>query len=325
MALVAVRFHHSQFPDSVRHDLVESLRQRKLNHKFHYDSIKQSQKWLALHEQYSPARTDPDCIKIYDKSFQFAGEKIGNKPVHLIGLGCGGGQKEEQLLRRLVEKGTKVHFTASDVSSALVLVAQQRAVAVIGTDNCDTLVCDLQTGDDLPLEFGEATLSGYQRIITFFGLIPNFEPQQILPRLSAFLQPGDWLLLSANLSPGFDYHAGVEQVLPLYQNRMTEEWLMVILQDLGVEQGDGEMEFLIEDRQHLKRITALFHFRKSRELHVHGETIPFIAGDSIQLFFSYRHTPDTLRQVLGEVGIGVENEWITSSGEEGVFLCRKRD
>ena len=47
----------------------ESLRTRRVNHKFHYDSVKQTQKWLALHQAYSPTRNDADCRAIYDKSF----------------------------------------------------------------------------------------------------------------------------------------------------------------------------------------------------------------------------------------------------------------
>ncbi|MBW8865463.1 MAG: hypothetical protein JF609_11205 [Verrucomicrobia bacterium] len=36
---VAVRIHASQFPENVRRDLLVSLRTRRVNHKFHYDSI----------------------------------------------------------------------------------------------------------------------------------------------------------------------------------------------------------------------------------------------------------------------------------------------
>ncbi len=47
-----VTIHPSQFPDAVRRDLLASLRDRQVNHKFHYDSIKQTQKWLAIHQAY---------------------------------------------------------------------------------------------------------------------------------------------------------------------------------------------------------------------------------------------------------------------------------
>ena len=68
-----VTIHASQFPENVRRDLLASLRTRRVNHKFHYDSVKQTQKWLALHQVYSPTRNDADCPAIYEQGFQGGG------------------------------------------------------------------------------------------------------------------------------------------------------------------------------------------------------------------------------------------------------------
>src|SRR5690348_14309732 len=96
-----VTIHPSQFPDQVRRDLLQSLRSRQVNHKFHYDSIKQTQKWLALHQAFSPSRTDADCAAAYDCSFAGVAKRTRSQAVHLIGLGCGGGQKDTRLLELL--------------------------------------------------------------------------------------------------------------------------------------------------------------------------------------------------------------------------------
>src|ERR1041385_3019293 len=97
-ATANVTIHASQFPEAVRRHLIQSLRARAVNHKFHYDSVKQTQKWLALHQAFSPSRNDADCAAIYDRSFQAAVKPIKSKAAHLIGLGCGGGQKDSRLL-----------------------------------------------------------------------------------------------------------------------------------------------------------------------------------------------------------------------------------
>src|SRR5260370_18818545 len=109
-SLAQVSIHPSQFPDSVRRDLLESLRSRQVNHKFHYDSLKQTQKWLALHEAYSPSRTDPDCAATYDRSCEAAVARIETQQVHLFGLGCGGGQKDTRLLQLLLPAGKKAGY-----------------------------------------------------------------------------------------------------------------------------------------------------------------------------------------------------------------------
>ena len=77
-------------------------------------------------------------------------------------------------------------------------------------------------------------------------MIPNFEPQIILPKLASLVRPKDFLLFSANLAPGQNYAAGVKKVLPQYDNPLTRDWLMTFLLDLGVEQSDGELRFKID-------------------------------------------------------------------------------
>src|SRR5262249_35074171 len=112
-----VIIHSSQFPENVRRDLLESIRNRRVNHKFHYDSIKQTGKWLVLHQAYSPSRTDADCEATYARAFAATARLVKAPRVHLIGLGCGGGQKDTRLLKRLKQRGRKIFYTPCDVST----------------------------------------------------------------------------------------------------------------------------------------------------------------------------------------------------------------
>jgi uncharacterized SAM-dependent methyltransferase len=319
-----VTVHPSQFPEQVRRDLLQSLRSRQVNHKFHYDSLKQTQKWLALHQAYSPSRTDADCAATYDRSFEAAAKGIAAQHVRLVGLGCGGGQKDARLLKLLRDSGKEVSYTPSDVSLAMVLVAREAASAIIPENRCSPLVCDLATADDLPNLLNQNLPSPHSaRLFSFFGMIPNFEPQLILPRLASLLRPGDRLLFSANLAPGPDYAAGVRRILPLYDNLPTRDWLMTFLIDLGVEQTEGELRFIIEEDpagSGLKRVAACFYFSRPKELHVDAERFEFRPGESIRLFFSYRHTAALVRDLLSRHGLCVLDQWIAKSEEEGVFL-----
>ena len=195
-------------------------------------------------------------------------------------------------------------------------------------------------------------------------MIPNFEPQIILPKLAALVRPKDFLLFSANLAPGKNYAAGMKKVLPQYDNPLTRDWLMTFLLDLGVERNDGKLRFKIEtcssrhaclaiagrrrkeaqisrsisakknqrlltssptmEGGELKRIVAGFHFTRARRIEVDGERFDFHAGEVIQLFFSYRYTPGRVRAILNRHGLDVCGQWIAKSEEEGVFLCCKR-
>ncbi len=338
-AIASITIHSSQFPEAVRRDLLESLRTRRVNHKFHYDSVKQTQKWLALHQAYSPTRNDADCRAIYENGFAAAAEKIKAKQVHVIGLGCGGGQKDTRLLKLLNGRGKEIFYTPCDVSTAMVLVARQAASDVLPEKHCFPIVCDLATSDDLseitwdgrhigdPNFLGTATRRPSRngsRIVTFFGMIPNFELEQILPNLASLVRGKDFLLFSANLAPGKNYAEGMKKILPQYDNALTADWLMTFLLDLGIEKHDGKLMFEIEDgSSHLKRVVARFRFSRARQIKIDDVSFKFRRGKSIRLFFSYRYTPECVCKILAEYGLEICDQWIAKSGEEGVFLCRR--
>jgi uncharacterized SAM-dependent methyltransferase len=332
--IAKIAIHSSQFPEKVRRDLLESLRARKINHKFHYDSVKQTQKWLALHQIYSPSRNDKNVRAIYEQNFEAAAAKIKLKRVHVIGLGCGGGQKDTRLLKLLKSRGKEIFYTPCDVSAAMVLVARQTALAVLPEKNCFPFVCDLATTDDLPNTVGSSRcadrtpqrdVSTISRLITFFGMIPNFEPRDILPKLASLIRPKDFLLFSANLAPGKNYDDGMKKILPQYDNAPTRDWLMTFLLDLGIEKSDGKLKFEIESGSFgWKRIVANFHFKRAQQIKIEGKSFNFKSGDKIRLFFSYRHTPERVQKILANHKLEICEQWIGESGEEGVFLCRRK-
>lgn len=322
--MASVLVHPSQFPENVQRDLAHSLRTRQVNPKFLYISHRQSKKWLAVHEAHSPARLDPDCAAIYEKGFAAAAGEAGTSPVRLIGLGCGGGQKDARLLAALAKAGRAPGYTPCDVSLSLVLTASEAARGAVPAIRCEPMLFDLAQADDLPPILAAQAGEPRGRLFTFFGMIPNFEPEVILPRLAALIGPDDVLLFSANLAPGSDYAAGVKQVLPGYDNPETRDWLLTFLYDLGVETGDGAIEFSIDESQGgIRRITANFTFTKQRSIPVDGNQFEFLPGEKIRVFFSYRYTPEMISSLLSAHKLAVRNQWITRSGEEGLFLCRR--
>ena len=312
MAAANVIVDPSQFPEAVRADLVASLRARQVNHKFHYVSYRQAEQWLAVHEAHSPARKDADCKTIYDKAFAAAAKLNVSE---ILGLGCGGGQKDAHLLAKLARR--KVHYTPVDASLPLVLASRATVSEFIPETRVRPgVVCDLSTASELLFE-------GSPKLMTFFGMLPNFEPNAIVPKIAALLDRGDYLLCSANLAPGTDYAKGVHAVLPQYANPLTIEWLMTFLVDLGVRKDAGMVEWSIEPSSGLFRVAAHFRFAEEIRVTYSNHVFKFAQGDTIRLFFSYRYTPYLLEKLLGSQSLRVTNQWITRSGEEGVFLCQK--
>ncbi len=378
---VNVEIHRSQFPNRLQSELAGCLRTLRVNHKFHYESHKQVQRWLALHEAHSPARTDPRVEQIYADAFGEVADQLVDAPaLHVISLGCGGGQKDLQLLRRLsaIETGTeqrdwsasvsetsrsgvvesrrqgqaarasdsqgaatapedgtqpraasvqtsprRLSYSPVDVSVGLTLTARDATSEVIDPADCHPLACDLLTADDLPRILDAHTPPEARRIILFFGMLPNFEPDEILGRLAGLLRKDDLLLCSANLAPGDDYETGVRKVLPQYDNAATRKWLATLPNDLGIEIDPNDIAFAIaacDDAPALKRIEATCVVPADAVIQLGAESISLQAGERLRLFFSCRYTSSVLANIMKPHGLRVAAEWLAPSGEEGVFL-----
>jgi hypothetical protein len=204
----------------------------------------------------------------------------------------------------------------------LALTAHLRAVSRLEV-NSKPLVMDLPAAGDLAEVLDTLVPRSAKRFIAFFGMMPNFEPHEALGPLASALRNEDSLLISANLAPGDDYQAGVKKVLPLYDNELTRQWLATSLKDAGLQVSADEIQFGIESVNDLLRIEAYYPFLESQSIRMDGEEFNYAQGEKFRLFFSYRHTPERLRNLLGANRIEVRQQWITGSGEEGVFLCRK--
>lgn len=328
---VSVLIHPNQFPGAIAASLHESLRTRQMNHKFHYDTPKQTLRWLRLHEALSPARTDPDCFRIYESAFAGCVTELSDaRDVEIVSLGCGGGQKDAQLLHQLKSElpGVRLRYVPVDVSSGLTLVAREAAIQTgVSPDDIFPTVVDLGEAKDWTAALESVLGTTGRRIVCFFGMLPNFIPGSVLPQLASLLRPGDILLLSANLSPGSDYRAGVEKILPLYDNALTRDWLWSVLLDLDVDREDASMEFTIvgdAESSPLLRIESTVTFSRDCQIQNAGNNYSYKAGETFRLFYSYRHTLGNLEALLKPHQIGVSASWSNGSGEEGVLLCVRR-
>ena len=315
--------HHSQFPHAVQRQLLNGLRLGRVPPKFLYDGDRQTQKWLAVHRAHSPSRTDAGVRSIYDRSFDESLGQAAGGSICLIGLGCGGGQKDTRYLAKLKSIGSMINYVPCDVSQAMTRVAREAAAAELPLERIHPLVCDLANTPDLGQVLDTIVSPETKRVFTFFGMIPNLEPDVILPRLAELLLEGDQLLLSANLAPGDDYRGGVEVVLPQYDNAETRDWLLSFLVGLGVSATEGRLRFGIEEIDELLRIVADFEFSESLGLSIGGESFEFAAGRALRLFFSYRHTEQTLAKRLAKHSFTIAASQIDSSAEEGVFRVER--
>ncbi len=291
---------------TLKQERILCLEQGKADPKFHYETQKQSELWLKVHEQFAPPT---DVSNLYEDGGQFLSGLINPEGLTLVALGCGGGEKDISILRKLP---LQINFIPTDVSIPLVQAVAQRAEEE-GLCVGSPLAFDLFSTKNIR-NFIEPHLSK-KNIFTLFGLIPNFHPQEILPTIHSLLQPEDYLLLSANLAP-----RGIDEILPQYNNQPTKDWLIEFLRRFG--EPRGKITISTARAEQLDFISARFIFSDTSILATGGKEFVFEPGEQIDLFTSYRYTEDSIKRTLSGHHIKVTRKFISQNGEEGLFICR---
>ena len=297
----SARVHESQTPEALEAELAESLEHGFVPPKFLYASSRQSELWLELHQQCAPTA---DLGAPYLEAATHLPEEIRS----LVSLGCGGGEKEVSILDAL---NRDIEFIPTDVSEPLARTAAQLAQK----NNIPTgtpLIFDLAAANNAS-QFLQPH-ARQPRLFTFFGIIPNFPPTLILPKVRSLMENNDHLLASANLAP-----SGMEPILEQYDNPPTRRWLKQFLTEHEIT--GGTLRINIRRQDHVEWFQADYVFEADTPVSIGDRLIRFASGDSLQLFVSHRYTPDSATKVFAEHGLRISQTFLSENQEEGVFLC----
>jgi len=322
---VTLTFHDSQYPARVAEQLRQGLRARKLPGKFLYESPAQAQRWLAYHQAYSPSRTEPALLTLYQQAFQAALQALSPRALHYVSLGCGGGNKDALFLQQAASYCPSLVFTPMDTSAALVVETMRRIQSALPALTTAPLVVDLDLEPALTPWLSQHETAAHRRLLSCFGMLPNFAYRTFLPYIRSLIRPGDMLLLSANLSPGLCADA-VARILPQYDNPLACAWYAGLLDSLGFAASQIQLAVhsrLLRADGHIWQIRAEATVQHQMHLTVYDETFSFMAGESIEAFFSNRFTPQVMPEVLAEAGLTLVQTFLFDSQEEAIYLCTR--
>lgn len=319
-----VWIHDSLREGAHRQRRADSLRSGAIDHGFHYLGAQQAALWQAVHRCHAPHFADNSFAAMYRAEFGAVAVELVGRPVHVIGLGAGGGEKEAWLLEGLRQQGCHVRYTPVDTSLELALFSADVAAPYVH-DDMVPVVGNLLLLNELP-DWLARYPQEEARIYTAFGLTPNFLPSQIFSALGACLREQDYLFLNANLAPviaGDDslagYRAACAAVLPQYDNRETRTWLRQILVDWDIARHLSEPEFTVAPVEGILGFVA--HARWLSDVTFPWEGADFRAreGERLRLFFSLRYTPVLLAETLALHGMLLGRGQMTANGQEGVW------
>lgn len=320
---VTLTFHESQYPACLAEQLCQGLRARKLPGKFLYESPAQAQRWLAYHQAYSPSRTESALLALYNQAFQAALLALSPSALHYVSLGCGGGTKDALFLQQAAPHCPALIFTPIDTSAALVVETMRRIQSALPTLTTAPLVVDLDVAPALTPWLSQHETLAHRRLLSCFGMLPNFAHRTFLPYVRSLMRPGDMLLLSANLSPGL-YADAVDRILPQYDNPLARAWYAGLLDSLGFAASQVQLTVhphLLQPDGHIWQIRAEAAVQHQMHLTVYNEIFRFTTGESLEVFFSNRFTPQVMPQVLADAGLTLVQAWLFDSQAEAIYLC----
>lgn len=327
------KLRHLWVHDSIRAEGMslkrrESLFSGVMDQRFHYMTQRQAQLWMEVHRRHAPLFGNSEFVSIFRRAALDLAMDLAGKPVHVVGVGSGGGEKEACVLSALHASGCHVTYTPLDVSMELAFQSAE-AGAVYVCEEIHPVVGDISASEELGVW---PRAEGQRRVFTFFGLAPNIAPSSFSLVLSRALGPDDALLLSANLAPvsasdvSLDAQRRVSvEILPQYDNLETRLWLKQVLVDWGISDYLGEPCFDVQEIDSVWGIAADCQWLSDVRFEWEGKIFEALKGHKLRLFFSLRYTVDGLRRMLRERGLNLGEGFVTSCGQEGVWRVRRAE
>lgn len=323
--MLPIDFHPSGSPEFLQREMINALRANRFDPKGLYVTPHQAELWRQVSLRHSPVHTRPGFGRIYEDAFARIAPRWQSMPeIELIGLGCGTGQKEEQLYQHLKAGGHEIHFTAIDVSESLVRESGERLVAA-GAGHRRSLVCDLGQAEFLAA-WVEKQVGSASRMITFFGLVPNFAPSRLGPILRSLLRPQDILLVSVHLAPDRDGArlAAMKAILPQYDNPETLAWLAAALETWSLSGFVHAPEIVIGEVEDVPVFLGQAQWKTTLPFEKWGETFSPRPGKPFRLFQSLRYTPRSFQKWLETENFESEQLIVSPCGEEGIWSLQLR-
>jgi L-histidine N-alpha-methyltransferase len=295
----SARGHRDRLARDVRCGL--GGRPKRLPPKYFYDD-RGSQLFDAICDlpEYYLTRTEHALLR------RVAGDLIGAvAPSHLVELGSGASRKTRVLLDALQRDQPRPVYVPIDVSGGMLRQSAVALRAAYPRLRVHGVVADFEDGlPPLPV--------GRRRLVAYLGSsIGNFEPpsdQRLLRAIAARLQPGDALLLGADLvkatatlEAAYDDAAGVTA-------EFNRNILRVLNRELGADFRPAWFDHVAFFNPHAARVEMHLRARAAHAVSIPALdlVVEFAAGETIHTESSRKFTRASIEALLAASGFRLE-------------------
>jgi dimethylhistidine N-methyltransferase len=247
---------------------------------------------------------------------------LGDADGTIVELGCGSGEKLMLLAEALERRGASAHVHLIDISSQALEQTEQRLhrlqhVSVVG--HWSTYEEGLRTAAD-------ARRDGSTMLVLLLGSnIGNFDPPaaaRFLDRIRAALDPGDLLLLGADLvKPEPDLLLAYDDPLGVTA-AFNKNLLVRINRELG---GDFDLNAFRHRavwNQDERRIEMhlVSTRRQVARVRANGVPVTFDPGEPIWTESSYKYEPDGIIEMGMDASFATRDQWIDADARFALTL-----
>ncbi len=257
--------------------------------------------------EYGLTRADARLLK--NHATEIAGIR---GPLRVIELGSGSGTKTRWVLEAAARQFQSVHYSPIDVSP-FALDLCRAALETISGVRISTVNASYLPGLRQALA---ARLPGERVLVLFLGStignFPALDATQLLMDVRHLLQPGDELLLGADLlKPAHQLIAAYDDPIGV-TSAFNRNLLARINRELG---GHFHLpDFLHEARFNAAEFRVEMHLRSTRSQVVSIDALRrsfrFESGESIWTESSHKFTPESVRDLARASGFQCASQWV---------------
>jgi L-histidine N-alpha-methyltransferase len=294
---------------------------KELSPKYFYDE-RGSQLFERITElpEYYPTRAERRILA--ERSAEIVAA-AGN-PGTLVELGSGSAAKTRHLLSAMSEAGCLATYVPVDISEEITRETAEELVSEYPGLTIRGLVCDFE--HDLERIPNGADDDGRRLVAFLGGTLGNLYPEarrRFLARVAALLEPGDAILLGADLvkqparlEAAYDDAEGVTA-------EFNKNVLRVLNRELGGDFDPDRFEHVARYDAEQTRMDIRLRSRADQAVRLDGLdlTVCFAAGEEMRTEISTKFTRERLESVYREVGLRPTGWFTDPAGEYALSLA----
>jgi len=337
--------HTAEDTNQLAQEFKECIRQGEIRSKFAYFGTKVTERYIKLMHS-GPYVLNEKSANLLKESLDEVLEAVkGNKPIRIISLGIGDGEKDALIIEKLFEKtkGALEHkgaleYYVFDISIDMIKIGLNTVKEKIGEGNyLERLDRKLYQMDFMHINrVLNESISDKQNIFLLLGnTLGNFPEDILLGKINEVLQPNDFLLIDNQLKkPGKLSVDDENRLLSIYaDSNEHREYMLAILDRAKISPTDGSIsparlsyDYGIKNewlRNH-NCATVLQEFTITNPITVEfgDESLPLGRNKIITVLYSKKYTKEALTNIVSDI-FTVERVFSASNEDYALMLCKK--